>query len=591
VQYPTFPSVTLAGWRAQVDRELAGKSFDKVLVHDALEGVRIAPLYTEAPEHLPARVASAGPFRICMRHDGVDAKADEVAADALGGAEALWLGLVQAPALLDRVSLAPLYCVFDASTSTAGVEGVDAGLRALPRTIGSRFALHLDPIGARTHAHARPASLPGELAALGQVARLLTDRFPGATAVMVSTLPYHDAGADAADEIAIALSTAAAYLETLLDAGLTLDQAAGQIALQVAAGRETFLELCKLRALRTCWGKVFGAAGATTPLPLVHAVCSSRTLSARDPWVNMLRVTTQVFSAVLGGADLVTPNAFDQSLGAPSALGRRVARNTGLVLREESSLGKVADPAGGSYFFDTLTDALAREAWRRFRAMEAEGGVVVALESGRLAARLDAAWHKRLEDIAKRKVPILGVSEFANLGESLPRPPPQTPQTQPTPHANAVPTDARLPVRSDAEAFESLRARADAKTPAPEALLVTLGTLAESRPRAGFAAGFLAAGGIASRESNEDARALAADPCACLCACLCGTDERYATEAVARVRSLKAAGWGRVLVAGRPGALESALREAGVDGFLYVGCDAVALLSELLSPPGEGARS
>ncbi len=285
----------------------------------------------------------------------------------------------------------------------------------------------------------------------------------------------------------------------------------------------------------------------------------------------MLRVTTQVFAGVLGGADLVTPKAFDEASGEPSGFGRRVARNTGLVLREESFLGAVEDPAGGSYYLDTLTDSLAREAWERFRALEKEGGIAAALESGRLSAKLESAWQARLEKIAKRKTAILGVSDFANLGESLPR-------AVPPPRAGSKPSAAPAPgavrVHRDAESFEALRARAEAMTAPPESLLLTLGTLAETRPRAGIAAGFFTAGGIRTREGSANERVPLV--------CLCGPDERYAAEAVERVRALKAAGVARVLLAGRPGALEADLRAAGIDGFIFVGCDAVAILSELL---------
>jgi methylmalonyl-CoA mutase len=384
---------------------------------------------------------------------------------------------------------------------------------------------------------------------------------------VASTLPYHDAGADAADEIAIALAAGKTYLESLLGGGLSAAAAARQIILRVAVGRDAFGEMCKVRALRIAWRKVLTASGATeTASTLIHAVSSSRTMAQRDPWVNMLRVTTQVFAAVLGGADLVTPLAFDGAIEPGSALGRRVARNTALVLREESSLGRVRDPAGGAYYFDTVTDALAREAWKRFQAIEREGGMVDALGSGRLRARLDASWNAWADLVAKRKAPILGVSEFANLDEKLPRParPAQAPAA----------TGLPLPRRRDAEPFETLRLRADASAIRPEAVLVTLGPLAESRARVGFAANFFGAGGIRVRETTVDERAPLA--------CLCGSDERYAAEAVDRAQALKAVGCRRVLLAGRPGPLESALRDAGVDGFLHVGCDAVALLSELL---------
>jgi methylmalonyl-CoA mutase len=291
------------------------------------------------------------------------------------------------------------------------------------------FALNRDPLGRRARGLAPFASLPADLASLGRTARLFEGRFPRATTATVSTLPYHDAGADAADELAIALSTGALYLGALLDAGLSPERAASHLALRISSGRDTFLELCKLRALRLCWRKLVaavtavGASGSPgAPRALVHAVCSARTLTLRDPWVNMLRVTTQIFAAVLGGADLVTPASFDQASGPPSPLGRRVARNTGLVLREESFLGRVHDPAGGSYYLESLTDALAREAWRRFQAIEREGGVARALESGSLAARLEAAWGQRLKRLARRETAVVGVSEFANLGETLPRP-------------------------------------------------------------------------------------------------------------------------------------------------------------------------
>jgi methylmalonyl-CoA mutase len=140
--------------------------------------------------------------------------------------------------------------------------------------------------------------------------------------------------------------------------------------------------------------------------------------------------------------------------------------------------------------------------------------------------------------------------------------------------AKESPRSLGLPVHRDAETFERLRLRADALHPRAEALLVTLGPLAESRPRVGFASGFFGAGGIRARETTTDQAATLA--------CICGSDERYAVEAVERVRALKAAGCKRVLVAGRPGALEGPLRDAGVDGFLFVGCDAAAMLSDLL---------
>ncbi len=355
----------------------------------------------------------------------------------------------------------------------------------------------------------------------------------------ISTLGLHESGADAADELAFALA-----------AGATLQKHDG-VVVQISVGRDTFLELCKLRALRICWAKLATVAGAPNAKLIVHAVSSRRTLTISDPWVNMLRVTTQTFAAILGGADFVTPAAFDDAM-VRSELGARVARNTQLVLHHESALGAVIDPAAGSYYLDTFTDQLAREAWKRFQAMEAEGGLAKALPG--LKARVEKTWTDRLAAIAKRKIPILGVSEFANVDEVLP-----------TERKN-------LEHRHDSEQFEALRVSAEAF--APKAILVALGTIAESRARVGFALNFLAAGGIKAREVSADEKEVVA--------VLCGTDERYAVEAVARAKALKAAGCTKVLLAGRPGANEAELRTAGVDGFIFIGCDVVDTLSKLL---------
>ncbi|MCL2723984.1 MAG: methylmalonyl-CoA mutase family protein [Polyangiaceae bacterium] len=559
----SFPEVTFAKWRALVEKDLAGKPFDKALVHEVLAGIPIEPLYAAAPPvDASARLVRSEPFRICMRHD-TDAAVSELVADVTDGADALWLPL-DLHSEIAREELAQATFVLEA--------------REVPRpeivtAITPRVILAVDPIAWRACGHAPFTTLQKDLGALGQLAVAMRDGGHQVPIACVSTEPYHDAGADAADEIAIALSTGASYLEALLEAGLTPDEASAAIALRISVGRDTFVQMCKLRALRVCFTKMLVASGGSEVL--VHAVCSAQTLTVRDPWVNMLRVTTQVFAAVTGGADLVTPNAFDEAF--QSAFGQRVARNTGLVLREESALGKVSDPAGGSYYFDTLTDRLARQAWARFQDLSRSGGVAKLLESGEIARRLEASWHERLERIAKRKLPILGVSEFAFLEEKLPYAVP--PATEETPEKGA------LPVHRDASLFEALRTRADSVK--PEILLLTLGAFASSRARAGFAANFFAAGGIKSREVS------AVEPATVVC--LCGTDERYAEEASARASELKARGVSCVLLAGRPGALEAELRKAGVDGFLFVGCDVVATLAEILdrftvTTPNEAAR-
>lgn len=554
----SFPSVTAEDWRRLVEKELAGKPFDKALVQDVLPGVAIAPLYTEAPEvPAAARVLRQAPFAIGLRH-GRDAVLEDLARDVAGGADVLWLPLERAHGdLLAHEPLAPARFLLEASS----VPSADEARRL---ATDARVSVAIDPLSWRATGESPHETLAADLQALATIAPLLAGE--GRRPVVVSTAAYHDAGADAADELGIALASAVTYLEALLDAGIGLSDAANAIAFRPVVGRDTFVELCKLRALRICWAKVvraFGAdADATTS---VHAVCSSQTMALRDPWVNMLRVTTQMFAGILGGAELVTPRSFDEAFGETSPMGQRLARNTGLVLREESALGKVSDPAGGSYFFDSLTDALARTGWSRFQELSGEG-IAALLSSGRLEQRLAKAWTTRLARLGARRIPTLGVSEFANLSETLPHPLP-----------GEAPTVAGLPAHRDTEPFEELRRRADALGVPPTIALVTLGAFAESRARAGFASTFFAAGGVRSQEVAPDAVDLPSRV-----ACICGTDERYATDAAACVVDLKRRGVAHVILAGKPGALEAPLREAGLDGAIFVGCDAVATLSDVL---------
>lgn len=450
---PDVPAPDLAPWRKLVDKELDGAAFDDKLRRTVLPGVTLEPLYAgpSVARPLPGIapfVRGARPLGhslVCARiADGGDVA--ELAREALtGGAQALWLPAgTAALAAIDALGLRGLTVVLSG--------GADA--RVLRETIAAqivgrladvappRFLFGGDPLGALADGGAAAVPDPARaLAALGALAAEcassadVRDGEDGTdVAALVSSLPYHAAGADAALELGALLSSATAVLRATLDAGISPSSAARQIGLQVSVGRDTYLELAKLRALRWCWHKVLAAHGAPhAPPALLHAVGSPRTLTARDPWVNMLRATTQTFAALAGGAELVTPCVFDARLTAPSALGRRVARNTALVLTQESFLGQVIDPAGGSPFFETATHELARAAWRDLQAIEAGGGVATLLESGALEALIGERWA------ARPKAPVLGVSVHAVAGETLPSPP----------AARAARAPGALPVRFD----------------------------------------------------------------------------------------------------------------------------------------------
>lgn len=555
---------TLADWRALATQD--GAPFEK-LVTRTPEGLVIEPLYTErvesgVPGAAPfARGASLDgkPFEVCMRAGDAAAVAD----DLEGGAEALWMTSTDRAAL--TAALGHKLAVVMDFTGTPLIEHFKAVMHARSAWLG------FDPIDEVWRNDLSETALQRRLAELGGFVEKVThQRLRGTLgaqghhvrAIRVSSLEFHAAGADAADELALVLSKAVAYLKACVREGVALDEAARSLWVQISVGRDTFGEVCKLRALRIVWWKMLAAAGvADAGLDALHAVCSSRTQSVRDPWVNMLRVTTEVFAAVLGGAQLVTPAAFDDVYGAASPLGRRTARNTALVLREESHLGKVLDAGGGSYYLEARTDALAREVWSRFRNFEAAGGMVANL--GKLGQRLTQAWAARATLIAKRSEPVLGVSDFANLDEKLPAPLPV-----------ATPTSA--PRHRDGEEFEALRAHIEHTR---DVLLVTLGPPSEHRGRVGYSQALFATVGLRAHAAAE----VTPPPTPNAIACICGSDERYALEAEALATKLKEAGYKHIAVAGRPVALERKLRAAGVNTFVFTGCDVIANLNDLLS--------
>ncbi|MGW0416503.1 methylmalonyl-CoA mutase family protein, partial [Streptomyces collinus] len=387
-------------------------------------------------------------------------------------------------------------------------------------------------------------------------------------ALTVDALPYHEAGGSAAQELGASLATGVAYLRELTGAGLTVEAACAQLEFRYAATADQFLTIAKLRAARRLWGRVAEVSGAPgAGAQVQHVVTSPVMMARRDPWVNMLRTTVATLAAGVGGADSVTVLPFDHALGLPDAFARRIARNTSTILVEESHLARVIDPAGGSWYVERLTDELAHAGWEYFRSVERDGGQAAVLRSGRLRTDLATTWAERSKKLAKRREPITGVSEFPLLSEK-----PVVREPAPEPPSGGLPR-----VRRD-EAYEALRARSDAHLAAtgarPRIYLATLGPAAAYTARSTFAANLFQAGGIepVTAGTFEDSGATEA--------VLCSSDDLYAEQAARAAESLRAAGARHVFLAGRPAAY------AGVDSYVFAGCDAVDVLSATLDRMG-----
>ncbi|MFC7495110.1 MULTISPECIES: methylmalonyl-CoA mutase family protein [unclassified Nocardioides] len=331
----------------------------------------------------------------------------------------------------------------------------------------------------------------------------------GIRAFVVDATTVHDRGASDVQELAWSMAEAAAYLRRLTGAGLTVDHAAGLVEFRYAATDEQFPTIAKLRAARRLWARVLELSAGSGE-QVQHAVTSRPMMSKYDPWVNMLRTTVAAFAAGVGGADSVTVLPFDSPLGRPDAFGRRIARNTSHLLIDESHVAHVADPAGGSYAVEKLTDDLARAAWELFVRLD---------EGADLDAEIARTVAERERQIATRKRPITGLTEFPNLDEVLPE-------------RDGEPDD----VRRYGASFEALRDE-PAATPVH---LATIGTVAQHTARATFATNLLAAGGIAVTTAGGRV------------VCVAGTDAAYDEHGAETAAELRRNGADWVIVAGKP---------------------------------------
>jgi methylmalonyl-CoA mutase len=384
-----------------------------------------------------------------------------------------------------------------------------------------------------------------------------------------------------------------AYLRSLEGGGIALENARAAISFRLVADADQFLTLAKFRGLRLLWARVEEASGLAPKPAFVAAETAWRMLTRRDAYVNMLRATMATFAASLAGANAITVLPHTLALGLPDAFARRVARNTQLVLLEESNLAKVSDPAAGSGGIESLTRELCEQAWSLFQEIERAGGAFPALRQGLIQTRVAATRKAREANVSRRRDVLTGASEFPNLREAQVAVEDVKPVLSP-PAGEAVTFEALAPLRL-AEPFERLRDRSDQVLKAtgtrPRVFLANLGTAADFTARATFAKSFFEAGGIEASDSEgfSDPAALAA---ACKASgatrvCLCSSDKIYGQFAVAAAKALQIAGARHIYLAGRPGDHEAALRQAGVTEFIFAGCDALAPLQrvyELMEP-------
>jgi len=668
-----FEPVTKTDWIAKVESDLKGAAIESLRTK-LPGGLVLEPLYVpdDAPKSRGTGLPGLFPFVRGASPTGgwtirqlYDDPRREVCArlirtDLERGVEALYLRLGprhgcrlqtidDLDELLASVDLASTSLWLDPELDAMAVA---AGLFAVAErrevgAMGVHGCLGADPVGILARQGRLEGGLRARMSELQDLGVWCGEHAPSMSAICVNGDVYHEAGASMVVELAATLATGVEYLRRLTDAGLTIDAAADQIRFVFPISSDFFSQVAKLRAARGLWSKTLVAAGAEARASAmrIHAMTSRFTKTQRDPWVNMLRATAECTAAVIGGAESITTLPFDGLAGSPSELAQRVARNTQLVLREESHLAEVIDPAGGSWFVETLTEQLERAAWDLFQRIEREGGIVAALGSGRLVDSIRDEAQELRQRVSTRKIPIVGVSEFPNPGEEplerdrvgdeeiRQRLKKSVDELDLGAHrgkliaiARTVESQDRKPGRltdvcvgaaiggtdmysiatvlqhgqpdfhvepvstwRQAELWEQLRNRVDQHAEAgerPRAFLANLGSVASHKARSHWAQNLLAAVGVESSTNDGFADPAALEEAyrqsGARIAVVCGSDTDYERLLEPAVDALKRGGCPIVLVAGRPGERESSLREAGVSDFVFVGADVLAIMRRVL---------
>ncbi len=463
-----FSVPNLDQWREEVERLLKGAPFAKKMFTKTMEGITVEPMYTGAndaelpwKENFPGQwpflrggraggsrpaswlVAQELPlptvqeFNNALRSDlqrGQNAvnlvldlagyhgqDPDQCSATRVGAKGTSIASLADLELALDGVDLetVPLFI----QTGSAALS-ITALLNALMKKQGKNCArlsgcLGSDPVFGLAEMGQLPLELNHLYDELAIITRWAVEEAPALKTLPVHEDPWHDGGADSALSLALILASAVQKLRAMEERDLEVEAAASRIQFQLCVGSDFFMEMAKVRALRLLWSDVLASAGCADVAANVkiHARTSRRTQTLLDPHVNLLRVTTQAMSAVLGGVDSLHVSPFDEVDSLPDEFSRRIARNVQLVLAHECHFDQVQDPAGGSWYVENLTAKLAAKAWEIFQEIEAAGGIVETLKSGWVQEKVAAAAELRRSRMANRQDVMVGTNQYPNLAE------------------------------------------------------------------------------------------------------------------------------------------------------------------------------
>ncbi|MBW6498218.1 MAG: acyl-CoA mutase large subunit family protein, partial [Bacteroidales bacterium] len=597
--FQEFPPVSTQQWEEKIHEDLKGADYEKKLIWKTIEGLKIRPYYRaedlEKLAHMHALPGEA-PFvrggktrnndwEIRQDIDAEDPeKANATALKALAkGAEAVGLNAGEVASAPDLAKL---------------IENIDPAKTPVHFNHGKNFpqlaewlvnmynqeargSFNFDPLGYFVLYNKFYETREANVEQAAELLKLGKERLPKFKTIAVNGQHFHNAGASLVQELAFALAQGNEYLAALTEKGFGADDIANRMTFTLAVGSNYFLEIAKLRAARLLWAKIVEQYQPVKPESLkmtIHAVTSSWNKSIYDPYVNMLRTTTEAMAAAIGGADSMTVQPFDSTYKKSDDFSDRIARNQQIVLKYEAYFNKVSDPAAGSYYVENLTHSIAEAAWNLFVEVEEQGGFITSVEKRFIQEQIQNTCQQRDMDIAMRKQVFVGVNQYPNLNEEM------LDKLQPI--AKLTDLAGLRPYRG-VQAFEALRLAVENHKKkgfeVPKVFLLTYGNLTMRKARASFSTNFFGVAGYQiidnpGFQNIEEGVQAAIDQSADIVV-LCSSDEEYADMAPAATIIKEKSPKTQVVVAGYPKELLEQLDQAGVDHYIHMRTDLLQALT------------
>ncbi len=594
--FEEFPPVSTEMWEQKIQQDLKGADYRKKLISRTYEGFEIRPYYRKEnlddipflnvlPGQFPwvrTRKKENNDWRIRQDIKVVSIEeANEKALDILmKGVDSVGFDFSGyegeiSESVIERLTKNIFADIVELNyTAVASPVALSGILTALAKKYNRnldkiRGEIDYDPLGdALVH-----GKLPQDYLHTVKEMIRASEHLPHFKTLLIKAKHFHNAGANITQEIAFALAQAVDYLDFLTDMGLSLREILPKMKFHFAVGSDYFMEIAKFRAVRYLFAqiiKAYGLSEETCEGIHIHAETSSWTLTLYDPYVNLLRSSTQALSAVLAGVDSLRILHFDAAFGKENKTAERLARNQQLIMKHESYLDQVIDPAAGSYYVENLTLQLIQSAWAEFLQVQEQGGFLQALYAGTIQQKIKTSLSTKEQDLAKGKLAILGVNRFPNRNESL-----DSEDVLPESAATAAGTDIEtLPVRRAATAFEKIRHQMDifaSQNKRPKVCLIPYGNLAMRRARAQFAGNFFAVAGFEIVELQVDHLEDAAKEVAAIqpvATVFCSSDAEYAALPQAVVQAVKE--HSIPVIAGYPKEALDYLRDIGIEEFIHI---------------------